>query len=108
MKRGPKSFGIAWKPGESMRGVAGLSVLDPTWEVASWLHGECGAGRAVGQGSMESAHEAALIADFAEFLLSEEVDASELPPPDPSFRESLRRHLWRVHVQMNLHERERH
>ncbi len=43
--------------------------------------------------------EAELLADFADFMSGEEeIESSFLPTPDPSFRDRLRRRLWRGFV----------
>jgi len=54
-------------------------------------------------GTAES--DAELMADFADFMSGgSEFEDGELPPPDPHFREQLRRRLWRTHVVVNLRD----
>ena len=46
-----------------------------------------------------------LMADFEDFMSGDLCFSSgELPPPDPVFRERLRRRLWRTHVIANLRD----
>lgn len=46
-----------------------------------------------------AAEEAELLADFADFMSGdEEFDNGLLPNPDPTFKERLRRRLWRTFV----------
>ncbi len=49
--------------------------------------------------------DAELLADFTDFMDGEaSFDDGSLAPPDPVFRERLRRRLWRAHVQVNLRD----
>lgn len=52
--------------------------------------------------------DASLIEDFAEFLVSPTWGDCATEQADPDFRETLRRRLWRLHVQTNLRDRHRH
>lgn len=50
-----------------------------------------------------AAAEAALIDDFADFLVDDEArDAEPLPTADPAFEERLRRRLWRSFMASHL------
>ena len=54
-------------------------------------------------GTAES--DAELMAEFAEFMEGDKAfERGELPEPDPIFRETLRRRLWRTHVLANLRD----
>ena len=46
--------------------------------------------------------DATLADDFADFLAPTPEGMEDLPPPDPIFRERLRRRLWRMYVQTHL------
>ena len=49
--------------------------------------------------------DAELIADFTDFMQGDaSFDDGTLAPPDPVFREKLRRRLWRTHVHVNLRD----
>ena len=49
--------------------------------------------------------DAELLADFTDFMQGDaSFDDGSLAPPDPSFRDRLRRRLWRTHVQVNLRD----
>lgn len=76
--------------------VAGSEFSRRTTDVASYrraLHGPMST----------AAAEAALLEDFADFLLGDEgFEAGRLPAPDPAFRERLRRRLWRNHIVSTL------
>jgi hypothetical protein len=46
-----------------------------------------------------AAEEAEVLADFAEFMNAEDdFESGPLPPPDQTFKERLRRRLWRTFV----------
>ena len=50
-----------------------------------------------------AADDATLIEDFRDFLAGDEgSDSERLPPPDPIFRDRLRRRLWRNFVHSQL------
>jgi len=50
-----------------------------------------------------AAAEAELMADFADFMNGEdELDSGLLPTPDPTFKERLRRRLWRTFLMSYL------
>ena len=51
------------------------------------------------------AEEASLMADFVDFMSGEaQIERGEVPPPDPIFRERLRRRLWQRHVMTYLRD----
>ncbi|MAG34214.1 MAG: hypothetical protein CL908_25325 [Deltaproteobacteria bacterium] len=80
------------------REVAGVNLAPVSVEVASYRH-------ALTDPMATAADDAALIADFAEFLSGDdELDEVLLVPPDPTFREKLRRRVWRTYVQTHLRD----
>jgi len=49
------------------------------------------------------ADEAELLADFADFMSGEEeLELGLVPTPDPTFKERLRRRLWRVFIMTSI------
>ena len=117
MKRIPGSAVVASKRSGASRDVAGAPVVTPVIEVASYLS-------AFGSSFEESFEEpfeerfeesfeesfkvagsgASWSEDFAEFLAGDEASDYALQPPDPAFREMLRRRLWRMHVVTHLRD----
>ena len=76
--------------------VAGRPQRMPCIDVASFDLASDG-----GRGS-----EAALLADFADFMSGEEaLQRGDLARPDPLFRERLRKWLWRIHVSVRSFDR---
>ena len=46
-----------------------------------------------------------LLADFSDFMQGDTVFEDGCPsPPDPAFRDRLRRRIWRTHVHANLRD----
>ena len=83
---------------EMRRDVAGVSIAPPILEVASFRH-------ALDDPMGTEQSDARLLADFEEFMSGDtEIESGELPPPDPVFRERLRRRLWRTHVMTHLRD----
>jgi len=80
------------------RDVAGAPIHSPVVDVASYLN-------AFDATPDPADFDSALAADFADFLAPELEEDDELQPPDPLFRERLRRQLWRVYVQTHLRDR---
>jgi hypothetical protein len=76
--------------------VAGQSISRDAGDVASYCH-------ALRDSMSSAADHAALIEDFADFLVGDEgFEAGRLPAADRVFRERLRRRLWRHYVVSNL------
>ena len=78
--------------------VAGLVLPSRANEVASFKH-------ALNDRMETASDDEDLMTDFEEFMSGDSSFVSgELPPPDPSFRERLRRRLWRTHVMAHLRD----
>jgi hypothetical protein len=95
MKRIPSNRPVASMSSEARREVAGGPVLRPVHEVASCLG-------ALDDPFNVAGSAASLVEDFAEFLAGDEASVYGLQPPDPAFREKLRRRLWRLHALTRL------
>lgn len=80
------------------RDVAGLVLPSRANEVASFKH-------ALNDRMGTASDDEDSMADFEEFMSGNSSFVSgELPPPDPAFRELLRRRLWLTHVMANLRD----
>jgi hypothetical protein len=80
----------------SRRDVAGLPIRGADLDVVSFRH-------ALDDPMGTAREEAELMADFADFMSGgTQIENAEVPPPDPVFREQLRRRLWRTHAMTNL------
>ena len=93
---------------EYRRDVAGLRGQSSVLDVASFRdefsHG-LNDSRGLDDPMGISESDAELMADFADFMSGDRgFEDGELPPPDPHFREQLRRRLWRTHVLANLRD----
>ncbi len=80
--------------------VAGATQLRAhTDDVASFRH-------ALDDPMGTAQEDAELLADFADFMgFDGDFERCGLLPPDPGFRERLRRRLWRTHVMTRLRDR---
>jgi len=86
------------KPRDLQRDVAGATKPTPFLDVASYRH-------ALDDPMATGQTDAELLADFADFMMGDaQIECGELPPPDPVFRERLRRRLWRTHVMTHLRD----
>ena len=79
------------------RDVAGWPVASRTAEVASYLHA---LDDPFDLADFNATSDSSLVEDFAEFLMADADDRSDplLTPPDPVFRDRLRKRLWRLQL----------
>ncbi len=77
---------------ETRRDAAGMANSAPVLDVASFRH-------ALHDPMGTEQDDAEWLAEFTDFMTGDaEIEMAELLPPDPVFRERLRRRLWRTHV----------
>ena len=80
--------------------VAGRMVSRRTLDLELYVHSYC---HVLRDPLPTAADDAMLIEDFRDFVAGDEgADSERLPPPDPIFRDRLRRRLWRNFVHSHL------